>query len=72
MKKKFKIVSLLILVVVSFMSILNVYAVDNMVINDKQYIQTSFSNGAYRREAFYVTKFKRCICCYSTCNLENS
>ena len=55
MKKKFKIVSLLILVVVSFMSILNVYAVDNMVINDKQYIQTSFSNGAYRREAFYVT-----------------
>lgn len=55
MKKSFKIVSLLILVVISFMGILNVYAIDNMVINDKQYIQTTFSNGAYRREAFYVT-----------------
>lgn len=56
MKKSFKFVCLFLLVVaVSFLGVLNVYAVDNMVITDKQYIKTTFSDGSIRNEAYYVT-----------------
>ncbi len=56
MKKSFKFVCLFLLVVaISFLGVLNVYAVDNMVITDKQYIKTTFSDGSIRNEAYYVT-----------------